>query len=82
MKDKTISIRVTEEEYQRLNMISSQNKMNVSHYIRSLIQDSKPIISHNQEAAKAIAKIYVKLEELGIEDEELTEEVHMLCQNL
>ena len=82
MKNKTISIRLSEEEYSILNTILEKNNMTASNCIREFIHGVKPKESHNQEVAKIMAQIYIRLGELGMEDEKLMEEVQALCQSL
>ena len=82
-KTKTISIRLNSEEYIRLSNISNNHNMTNSEYIRSLIDDNKPgINNHASEIAASLARLYIRLQELGIGEEVVAKEVDALCRTL
>ena len=82
-KTKTISIRLNNEEYIRLSNISNTHNMTNSEYIRSLIDDNKPgINNHASEIAASLARLYIRLQELGIGEEVVAKEVDALCRTL
>lgn len=82
-KTKTISIRLNNEEYIRLSNISNTHNMTNSEYIRSLIDDNKPgINNHAAEIAASLARLYIRLQELGIGEEVVAKEVDALCRTL
>ncbi len=82
MKSKSITIRLSNEEYNILNNINSLYHISHSEYIRKLINNSLPTNMYNQEIPTILGKIYIRLTELGLQDEEITQEVHKLCQML
>lgn len=83
MKKKTISIRLDSNEYSILSNNSKNHNMNNSKYIRSLILGA-PLTAenHNQEIATVLCKLHVRLTELGLNNEEIAQEVQKLCQML
>ena len=82
-KTKTISIRLNNEEYIRLSNISNTHNMTNSEYIRSLIDDNNPgINNHAPEIAASLARLYIRLQELGIGEEVVAKEVDALCRTL
>ena len=82
-KTKTISIRLNNEEYIRLSNTSNTHNMTNSEYIRSLIDDNKPEINnHVPEIAASLARLYIRVEELGIGEEVVAKEVDALCRTL
>ena len=82
-KTKTISIRLNNEEYIRLSNISNNHNMTNSEYIRSLIDDNEPgINNHAPEIAASLARLYIRLQELGIGEEAVAKEVDDLCRTL
>ena len=82
-KTKTIRIRLKKEEYIRLTNISNNHNKTNSEYIRSLIDDNKPgINNHAPEIAASLARLYIRLEELGIGEEAVSKEVDALCRTL
>lgn len=82
-KTKTISIRLNNEEYIRLSNTSNTHNMTNSEYIRSLIDDNKPgINNHASEIAASLARLYIRLQELGIGEEVVAKEVDALCRTL
>ena len=79
-KNKPISLRLNEKEYNILSTNSNNLHMTNSEYIRSLIANAVPVTeNHNQEIASIMCKIHVRLSELGLEDEEIAKEVHRIC---
>lgn len=59
--------------------------MNVSksEYVRSLITNKKPVeVDYRQEIVPIIGKIFVVLQESGLDDGDIIREVHKLCQKL
>ena len=82
-KTKTISIRLNNEEYIRLSNTSNTHNMTNSEYIRSLIDDNKPgINNHASEIAASLARLYIRLQELGIGEAAVAKEVDSLCRTL
>ena len=82
-KTKSISIRLNSEEYIRLSDISNSYNMTNSEYIRYLIDDNKPgINNHAPEIAASLARLYIRLRELGIGEEAVAKEVDALCRTL
>ena len=82
-KDKTISLRLNEELYSVVNTNSNNLHMTNSEYIRSLITNAVPVTeNHSQKIASIMCKIYIRLAELGLEDENITKEVKQLCRML
>lgn len=82
-RNKTVSLRLNEEEYNALDISSNNLHMTISQYLRSMINNTTPAMeNHNQEIATMICKLYIRLNELGLENEEITDEVHRLCQML
>ena len=82
-KTKTISIRLNNEEYIRLSNTSNTHNMTNSEYIRSLIDDNKPgINNHASEIAASLARLYIRLQELGIGEEVVAKEGDALCRTL
>ena len=54
-----------------------------SEYIRSLIDDNEPgINNHAPEIAASLARLYIRLQELGIGEEVVAKEVDALCRTL
>ena len=82
-KTKTISIRLNSEEYIRLSNISNTHNMTNSEFIRSLIDDNEPRINnHAPEIVASLARLYIRLQELGIGEETVAKEVDTLCRTL
>ena len=82
-KIKSISIRLNTEEYTKLSNISNLNHLSNSEYIRSLINRINPVENHHSaEIASVLSRLYIKLGELGIEDESIAKEVEALCRTL
>lgn len=82
-KEKLVSLRLSEEEYDRLEKDSQSRNMKTSTYLRSLILNTTPQENlHQQEIVSLLCRTYVLLEEKGLDREDLTKEVHQLCQTL
>lgn len=82
-KDKTISLRISNEEHHILESNSNNLNMSVSKYIRSMINDALPTeVNYRQDIAPIMCKIQIRLSELGLEDEEIAKEMNNLCQML
>lgn len=82
-KTTPISVRLDKDEINRLRNNSKNLKMTDSEYIRSLINNSLPPANdHRQEICTTLCKIYCLLCEQGLETEQVTKEVHRLCQIL
>ena len=82
-KNNTLSIRLTNNELDTININSRRLQMTNSEYLRSLIHNAVPAaVDYRQDIAPVICKIYVRLQELGLDEEEITKEVHDLCQML
>ena len=80
---KTISCKLNPEEYSMLVSKAADLHMSASQYIRSLIAgDSQTKENLNPEIASAICRIYLLLEEKGLEREPVSQEVRKLCQLL
>lgn len=79
-KDKTISLRLSNEEYGILESNSNNLHMTTSQYIRSMINKSLPAgINYRQYIAPVMCKIQIRLAELGLEDDEIIKEINKLC---
>ena len=79
-KDKTISLRVTNEEYSILESNSTNLNMTISQYIRSSINHSLPSeTNYRQHIAPIMCRLQIRLAELGLEDEEIVKEINKLC---
>ena len=82
-KNNTLSIRLTNNELDTININSRRLQMTNSEYLRSLIHNAVPAaVDYRQDIAPVICKIYVRLQELGLDEEDITKEVHALCQML
>lgn len=82
-KSNTISLRLSNEEYNLININCNHLNMNPSQYIRSLINGTNPVsVDYRQIIAPMICEMYIRLQELGLEDDEITKKVHDLCQTL
>ena len=82
-KNKPISLRLNEKEYNILSTNSNNLHMSNSEYIRSLITNATPTTeNHNQEIATIMCKIQIRLAELRLEDENITKELNQLCRML
>lgn len=79
-KDKTISLRLSNEEYTILESNSNNLNMSISNYIRSMINNTLPAeVNYRQYIAPIICKIQIRLAELGLEDDEIIKEIRKLC---
>lgn len=79
-KDKTISLRLSEEEYNILEYNSNNLNMSISRYIRSMIRNTLPTqINYRQYIAPVMCRIQIRLTELGLEDDEIIKEINALC---
>lgn len=82
-KDKTISLRLSIEEYSILESNSNNLNMSISNYIRSMINNALPAqTDYRQHIAPVMCKIQIRLAELGLESEEISKEVSQLCRML
>lgn len=82
-KNKPISLRLNEKEYNILSTNSNNLHMTNSEYIRSLIANAVPVTeNHNQEIASIMCRIQIRLAELGLESEEISKEINKLCRML
>ena len=82
-KSNTISLRLSDEEYNIINTNCNNLNMNPSQYLRSLINEANPVsMDYRQVIAPTICEMYIRLQELGLEDDEITKKVHDLCQTL
>lgn len=79
-KDKTISLRLSNEEYSILESNSNNLNMTISQYIRSSINHSLPAeTNYRQHIAPIMCRIQIRLAELGLQDEEIVKEINKLC---
>lgn len=82
-KDKTISLRLSNEEYSILESNSNNLNMTTSQYLRSMINNALPAeTDYRQYIAPIMCKIQIRLSELGLKDEEISKEVNNLCRML
>lgn len=82
-KSNTISLRLSNEEYNIINTNCNNLNMNPSQYLRSLIHEANPVSKdYRQVIVPTICEMYIRLQELGLEDDEITKKVHNLCQML
>ena len=82
-KEKTISLRVSNEEYTILESNSNNLNMTISQYIRSSINHSLPAeMNYRQHIAPIMCRIQIRLAELGLEDEKIVKEINKLCRML
>ena len=82
-KNHTLSIRLTNNELDTINFNSRKLQMTNSEYLRSLIHNAIPAaVDYRQDIVPVICKIYVRLQELGLDEGDITKEVHALCQML
>lgn len=80
-KDKTISIRLNDQQYAILESNSKNLNMSISEYIRSQIDNAPTVVpNHRQEVSSIMCRLYILLEEQGLGDEAVVKEVHQLCQ--
>ena len=79
-KDKTISLRLSNEEYSILESNSNNLNMNISQYLRSMIKNVLPAeTDYRQHIAPIMCNIQIRLAELGLEDDEIVKEIRKLC---
>lgn len=79
-KDKTISLRLTNEEYSILESNSNNLNMNTSQYLRSMINNALPAeTDYRQHIAPIMCRVQIRLVELGLEDDEIVKEISKLC---
>ena len=70
-KNNTLSIRLTNNELDTINTNSRRLQMTNSEYLRSLINNAVPAaVDYRQDIVPVICKIYVRLQELGLDEEE------------
>lgn len=82
-KNNSITIRLTNNELGIVNINSRDLNLSKSEYIRSLITERKSVeVDYRKDIVPVLGNIYVKLQELGLEEENITKEVHKLCQML
>lgn len=84
MKNRTVTLRLSELEYQKLENDSALVRMTASQYIRSLINRTAPASADKrQEALSKACQLYIILAELNLDKEEaLMQGVGALCQTL
>ena len=79
-KDKTISLRLTNEEYSIVESNSNNLNMNTSQYLRFMINNTLPAeTDYRQYIAPIMCRIQIRLVELGLEDDEIVKEIRKLC---
>lgn len=82
-KNNSITIRLANNELGIVNINSKDLNLSKSEYIRSLITERKSVeVDYRKDIVPVLGNIYVKLQELGLEEEDITKEVHKLCQML
>ena len=82
-KDKTISLRLSNEEYSKLESNSNNLNMNTSQYLRYMINDALPAeTNYRQYIAPIMCRIQIRLAELGLGDEDISKEINQLCRML
>ena len=80
---KTLSIRINEDIYQLISNNSKNNNMSISEYVRSVLEGITPNNkNYNPQIASLLSRLYIRLSELGISEEEIAKEVYALCQIL
>ena len=84
MKEKSISLRLTESEKKKLDLDAATAKMKPSQYIRHLLAGSTPQADNSkQELATQFCYLYKVIQEQNLENNEaLMEEVTRLCRIL
>ena len=84
MKGSTVTVRLSDQEQEKLEKAVSSLKMDKSQYIRTLINGTMPkTIDKGQEMTTLLCKLYVKLMEQGLDnDDPIMEEMYTLCQTL
>ena len=79
-KGKTISLRLTNEEYSIVESNSNNLNMTTSQYIRSMINNALPSeTNYRQCIAPIMCRVQIRLAELGLEDDEIVKEIRKLC---
>lgn len=79
-KDKTISLRVSNEEYKIIESNSKNLNMSISNYIRYMIHNTLPAeVNYRQYIAPIMCRVQIRLAELGLEDDEIVKEIRKLC---
>ena len=84
MKNKMISIRLSSEEYTKLNTDANNAKMSESQYIRKLITGNVPKADNGrQELVRQMCKLYTVINEEKLDNNAaLMREVEVLCRKL
>ena len=84
MKNRTITVRLTEEEYEKLNAVIQSAELRISEYIRRLLnKETSQRQTCNQHSIEKVCQLYVTLSELGLDmNERLMKEMNELCQTL
>ncbi len=79
-KDKTISLRLSNEEYSIIESNSNNLNMSISQYMRAMINNALPAeTDYRQHIASIMCNIQIRLAELGLEDDEIVKEIRKLC---
>ena len=79
-KDKTISLRLSNEEYSILESNSNNLNMSISQYMRSMINNALPTeTDYRQHIAPIMCRVQIRLAALGLEDDEIVKEINKLC---
>lgn len=82
-RNHTISIRLSDMEFNQLVQKSEVNNMTHSQYIVSKIMDEPANNTLNsQEIVRCMCKIQIELQRLGVPDSTITEEVSKICHML
>lgn len=80
---KTLSIRINKDIYQLISNNSKNNNMSVSEYVRSVLEEITPNDKNfNPRIVSLLSRLYIRLCELGISEDEIAKEVYELCQIL
>lgn len=82
MKEKSITIRLSEDDYQIIQYYKDYYHMNNTQVIQSLLKNHLPNNQYQQEIATALCNIYIRLTELGLSDDAISLEVQKLCRML
>lgn len=84
MRNHTITLRLSDEEYCKLDNDAKRVQTTTSQYIRALISNHTPKQnSHKQEIATLICELYIMLTGKGVNPcDPLMEELNRLCQIL
>ena len=79
-KDKTISLRLSNEEYSIVESNSNNLNMSMSQYMRTMINNTLPAeTDYRQHIAPIMCRVQIRLAELGLEDDEIVKEIRKLC---